>query len=204
MPRPAAKLSKKLTARLARVGRVRGKYEDLCQREHITDDELEDMYETWFLQSHLAFESFLENLFIGLLVGRLTADRSIRPRIQVRSDRVAREVIFAGKDYVDWMPFNSTKNRAEPFFRGGRPFDLSEGDCTLLAEVQRIRNFIVHGSSHAERQYLKILDAHRVGVGRRKAGTFLRRHKTVGPPPETWFEYYLKVLGHSAHRLCGE
>jgi hypothetical protein len=64
----------------------------------------EQMYESLFLSSFTAFEVFIDELFLTLLVKPSPNATGAVPRVTVRSFSVARELIMgAGRKYVDWL-----------------------------------------------------------------------------------------------------
>jgi hypothetical protein len=169
------------------------------------------MYEGLFSGVFTAFEGFLEDLFVGLLIagGRLEGSAAI-PRVTVRSHSVARELVFRpGRNYADWLPYQRTEERAEVFFRGGRPFTSLLADPAtksvrdVLDRGAIIRNVIAHKSQHSlirfEREVLRNTP---LGPRERTAAGFLRG-MLAAAPPETRFESYASgVL--TAARFIGQ
>jgi len=124
----------------------------------LSQDAADRMYEALFLSAHVAIEGFIEELFLGLLIknrGVQSSRVDVKPRVDVRSHRVARELITgAGRKYVDWLPYDRTVDLAKLFFRGGRPFDdLSQAQKTLLSRGHTIRNAIAHRSRYSLSQF---------------------------------------------------
>jgi hypothetical protein len=116
------------------------------------------MYEALFISAHVSVETFLEDLFIGLLVqghGVISSRADVVARVHVRLYKIARELIYgAGRNYVDWLPYERTINLAELFFRGGRPFnDLSPSQKDALFRGHTIRNAIAHQSRFSLGQF---------------------------------------------------
>ena len=124
--------------------------------------DVEQVYRALFISTVTAFETFLEDLFLGLLVdGRgLTSERStFSKRVIIRSPRVAREIVIGpNQKYVDWLPYDLTEKRARLFFGGGRPFTaVSAPERRLLKRCSAIRNRIAHNSRHSNERFQKVV-----------------------------------------------
>jgi hypothetical protein len=137
---------------------ARRKVDSLTRQGSLSQQAALRMYEGLYLSAHVAFESFLEELFLGLLVtgkGVESSRGDVIPRIEIRSHKVAMDLIIGpGKKYVDWIPFDRTVELAKLFFRGGRPFSsLSSVHKQTLSRSHFIRNAIAHRSRHSLRQF---------------------------------------------------
>jgi hypothetical protein len=155
---PSAFLADKLARQFRLLERTRANIDTLVAGGLLTDDAADRMYEALFLSAHVAIEGFIEELFLGLLVsnrGVRSSRGDIKPRIEVRSHRIARELITgAGRKYVDWLPYDRTVDLAKLFFRGGRPFDdLTQTQKQLLSRGHIIRNAIAHRSRYSLGQF---------------------------------------------------
>src|SRR5262249_27315082 len=109
-----------------------------------------------FLRMHTTLEASLEELFFGLLLGRLSTptSRRIRPLVGVRTETYARRLVLAGEDFVSWLPYRETVSRAERFLLGGRPFTLlNDGERSMIARLHYTRNAIAHRSDHSLRVF---------------------------------------------------
>lgn len=152
------------------------------------------MYEGLFLNAYAAFEGFLEDLFIGLLIeGRgIQSSRSdIKPRISIRSHLVAREVLIGlgPRKYIDWLPIERTLDMAKIYFRGGRPFsDLSIIPKSNLLKCAVIRNAIAHKSQYSMNRFEEIVIGNNPVLPQEKkpAGYLQSLFRTS--PPQTRYE----------------
>lgn len=153
MPRPSRQLAEEFRARLNSLDSTRGRVEDLLVGGHISSEDVSGIYEGLFLRATASFEAFLEDLFVGLLVGSrglVSARPRVHPRVTVGTHTVARDLITGDRRFVSWLPYDLTKKRAEAFFTGGRPFTLLPG--ALEDDIQKclwIRNAIAHRSWYA-------------------------------------------------------
>lgn len=199
MSRPSAELAKAFGRRLRSIELSRQKIERLALAGKLGRKDAELVYQGLYLSAFVAFEGFLENLFIGLLVsgGGVDSGRSdVAPRIVIRSHKIARELVLgAGRKYVDWLPYNKTKELASLYFVGGRPFsDLSENHIGTLSKCATIRNAIAHRSEHSQRQFEeKVIGSTNILPAERKPETYLRG-RFRSHPPQTRFENLVTSL----------
>ena len=78
--------------------------ERLANTGHIVRRDIEQVYSGLFINAMTSFENLIEELFVGILVGRIQPrTKTIVPRISFESNRIAREVVLGGRNYVDWF-----------------------------------------------------------------------------------------------------
>jgi hypothetical protein len=156
--RHSSTLADKLARRFRTLERTRSSIESLVGRGLLSREAEARMYEALFPSGHVAMEGFLEDLFLGLLVsgyGVKSSRSDIVPRVQIRTYNFARELIAgAGRNYMDWLPYERTLRLVSLFFRGARPFSgLSDAQKRVLTRCHTIRNAIAHGSRYSLRQF---------------------------------------------------
>jgi hypothetical protein len=130
--------------------------ERLFARGLMSERDLLLAYGGAILTFHAFTENTIERLFLGLVAGRLQhADRRVRSLVEIRSALIVRRVVFAGRSYVDWLPYNQyTIPRAEAFFSAGRPFSsLDKSERTHLDDMNTLRNALAHQSDHAQKRF---------------------------------------------------
>lgn len=152
----------------------------------------EQVYESLFLSCFTSLEIFVEDVFLALLLGQ--GNSKVKPRLAVGSMRVARELVIGpGKKYVDWFPYERTTERAEIFFRGGRPFtDVLPPQKEILNKAQAIRNAIAHRSRHSQKAFEKIvIGKTNLAPRERRPAGYLRG---TAAPPQTRYELYATQL----------
>lgn len=204
MPRPTRVLAQEYRARLRKLNGARKRADTLLAKKLINRSDVELLYEAAYIASVTAFETLVEELFIGLLVGGLiSADRSLYPRVQFKSHRVAREVVQSGRRYADWLPYDRTIDRAEVFFRGGRPFTrLDSDDKRLLESCLAIRHAIAHRSRYAlgnfERKVLHGLTL----APRERTPAGLLRSQFSKSPQQSRYENLVTQLHRLAAKIC--
>lgn len=192
----------KLVLRLQSIERTRKRVESLLAANHIGIRDMDAIYAGLFTNAITGFEAFIEELFINLLVGSSRYSNST-PRAAFKAHEVARDVILGRDQYVEWLPYERTKDRAVIFFRGGRPFSMLP---PLLEEKIRhssiIRNALVHSSRHAKAKFdqkvinniMSLAPKERTPIG------FLRSQFRISPIQRR-FEVYTQAFIDSAKFL---
>lgn len=196
-PRRPSLLTDQLQNRFRAVERVRVKIETLVSIGTVRRHEAEMLYCGLYVDSIVSFERFVEELFIGYLTCRYAAGNGVTQRVIFRSDTVARDIVFGGRKYVDWFPFESqTVKRAEAFFRGGRPFSsLDRQDMSLLDQALLIRNAIAHKSHHAISAFQRRVIAGRpLTTSERMPGGYLRGQFRANPPQSRFENLVIELL----------
>jgi hypothetical protein len=175
--------------------------EDLHSRAQLALRDVETVYEGLFLRSVTGFEDLLECVFFRVLNGDVGGSR-LGGKISAQSRAVMRDVLLDGDDYLDWLPYKKTLDRARRYLRGGRPFNAIEGDdLNKLSQLVRIRNAVAHSSKHATRVFQQKVIANIPLLPRdRKPASFLRTIFRTAPAM-TRFEMYVAELGQMAAKL---
>ena len=155
MRKSASVISDRFLERVMSLDRYLQKIESLYGLGHITQQDAERAYRGAYLEFHIGLEQAIEKLFLGLLRGSLRSrSHRVHPRISVKSHRVASEVVRGANRFVDWLPYDRTLQRAEVFFRGGRPFtSLTWQEKKELEDSTAIRNALAHESSVALKRF---------------------------------------------------
>lgn len=162
MLKNSSDLSDELGNKFRALDDTRIKITNLSVRKLISRQVMTHLYEGLFLSAQVAFEGFIEELFIGLLVdgkGLISSRRNIVPRIKVTTYKIAREIVFgADRQYIDWLPYNRTIKLAEIYFRSGIPFSqLSQPQKDYLHKCHVIRNAIAHKSRFSINKFEEVV-----------------------------------------------
>jgi hypothetical protein len=176
--------------------------ERLVRAGHANPRDARLFYEGIFLRTVTTFEGLIEDLFVGLLAGHIISG-TVHPRVTVKSHAVARDVIFGGRPYVDWLPYNHTNKRAEAFFRGGFPFcNLTKSDIKDLERIVAIRNAVAHQSRASRRTFERhvIAGAALLPIERTPAGYLRSIFRTA--PDQTRYEEIASTCTILARKLC--
>ena len=202
MAKPATSLANALVGHLKALEWTRFKMETLLTRGVIVRRDIERVYEGLYLDAITSLENLIEGLFLGLLTGRIVHSSSaVVPRVTFRSDRVARDVVFGGRNYVDWFPYGKTEQRAKAFFRSGIPFTtLDKAD--KIQNLLYIRNAIAHRSSYAERKFeQEVIGSLPLTLRERTPAGFLRSRFRI-TPVQTRYENLIADIVSIALELC--
>ena len=165
----------------------------------ISRTDVSSIYEGLFLSATASFEAFLEDLFVGLLVNRglVSARANIHPRVIVKSHYVARDLITGDRKFVDWLPYDLTRKRADAFFTGGRPFSLLPRDLEDdIEKCRRIRNAIAHQSRYAAGVFDRnVIGALPLPPRERVPAGYLRSLLTAAPQQRRYEYLVARLLG---------
>jgi len=163
----------------------------------------ETVYAGLLLNVVTRFEVLVEELFFGLMAGRVLAKScGARPRLKPANDRVVREIVLRDRDYVDWMPYKRTETLARAFLVGGLPFTaIDDGDRGRLGQLIVVRHAIAHGGKHAKAMFkAKVLGALPLPPRERTPTGFLRSQFRIAPA-QTRFELYVSQIRNVAYKI---
>ncbi len=173
-------------------------------RPHISRKRRDSIAELAFLRSFLAWESFLEESFVLYLLGQKPPRGRAPHRFAIPPNQKSAEewVIPEGRRYASWAAID-VSNRAERFFRGGRPFtNALRASQSLLAESGTIRNAIAHESRTAHEKFETLV---RAKLGTLPAGltvgSFLGTTVPGLTPPVSFLEFYLNKIEFAANQI---
>lgn len=204
MATPAVKLARELVGHLHYLERTRAKMEALLAKDVIVRRDIEQVYAGLYLEAITSLEQFIEDLFIGLLVGRIDhVSLGIVPRVSFKSDIVARDVVHGGRQYVDWFPYHLTEERSKAFFRNGLPFTrLESSDKEQIIYFLSIRHAIAHKSRYSQRRFeQRVLGTLPLMPRERTPAGFLRSVFRIAPI-QTRYENLVGQMATLALKLC--
>ncbi len=124
-------------------------------------------------------------------------------KVQFKSIRMAQNFVLAGKPYVDWLPYENTKKRADIFFRSGSPFmQMPDSLHGNLIKAHVIRNALVHSSGHSKSEFdNKVIGSIPLSPRDSTPIGFLRSQIRISPI-EVRFETVTHGLLDAAKYLC--
>lgn len=160
MPKPINKLAKEFIVKSNNLESTRRKIEEIYLNGKLSVADVEQVYTGLFLDIFTEFEALIEDLFIGLLTGKLYITSSKNPRkLKIVPASSTLDVLLNGKRYLDWMPYKDyTKARADRFFTNGQPFSkLKEEQIKSLQDYHTIRNALAHKSKSARKKFERII-----------------------------------------------
>lgn len=183
-PRPAHSVADQLRVRAKALDRYVQRVETLSGRGDLPAADLKYAYVGAFVSFYTETEQRIEELFLGLMMGRIQAPRqAIRGLVSIESDVVARGVLRGDRAYVDWLPFDKfTRKRARAFFSGGEPFEtLDRAHVRALERASVLRNAIAHKSGSAQRAFrTQFVDGKSLPVSEQSPAGYLRGFHAPG------------------------
>lgn len=155
-----------------------------------------------FLKSVTIFESFIEELFIGLLYDSYTLNSQKKVQKHTFPNRkLVINYIKHKSSYIELMPYEKLKAASKIFFQDDNPFvQINNGTKSALVEIYTIRNAIAHNSKFSTEKYKKLLqnkgitDPHKL----KSPALFL---KSMHSPDTSIFENYILELNSAARDI---
>ena len=203
MAKSAVAISVDFRKRLNSLEYTRKKASTLFIDNRITRRDVEQIYQGLFLEATAAFESLIEDLFLGLLTKRIILNSSrTSPKIFFTSRAIAIPIIFNGP-YFNWLPYENTQQRAKDFFKDGHPFTvLSQSDLNQIKNFLLIRNAIAHKSTHAKRKFEdRVIGPTPLSPRERRVGAYLAGNFRSSPS-QTRYENLILDMASIFEKLC--
>lgn len=173
-------------------------------RPLITSKRRDSMIEIAFLRMFLAWEVFIEQSFVLYVMGaKPLRGRSLQRFVFPPTRSKAEEWLTDGRDYATWGSAAAVGQRAERYFRDGRPFaEILRANQNFLDETRFIRNAIAHRSGDAFERF-EVLVRNRLGAlpANTTVGSFLATAVPVSAPPQAFWEFYLLKLTQLAESI---
>lgn len=203
MPKSTNKLAEKFIAKSKVLESTRQKIEKIFLNGGLSVSDAEQVYVGLFLDIFTEFEAIIEDLFIGLLTGKLYIKASKNPRkLKIVPVSSTLEVLLNGKPYVDWLPYDNTKKRADRFFTEGRPFTkLNDVQVKSLGDYQDIRNALAHKSASSRKKFAKLI-ANLTLLPKERTPIGYLMSKPQGPGTETQYQIAVNELSVMVKALC--
>ncbi len=199
----ASELSDDLAGHFRRLDSTRRKLEKLFFEGEIKRHDIEQVYVGLYLDAIVSFERFIEELFLGLLVGRLSLPSKVHPRVTFQSDNVARDVVCGGKNFVDWFPYDSTEKRAHAFFRAGLPFTiLDKPEKKTIEQLMFVRNALAHKSRHSLSRFEEMVLGNLPLTGKERSPAGYLRSSFRTAPDQTRYENLVMEMAQIAKKLA--
>jgi len=194
MKKQSSLMADDLARRFSSLERMRTKAESSPINTSLTAREIELVYEGLFLSAFIAFERFLEDLFVGLLLvnrGVRSSRSNVAPRVEIHSEGIAYEMLLglSSRKYLDWMPYKRAIDLASVYFRKGRPFgDLNDAQKDHIHKCYIMRNAIAHKSRASIDAFRKSVIASAVVPHREQTPAGYLRGMFRATPPQTRYE----------------
>lgn len=198
MPTSAQDLFASLQARVVKLDRTRDRVERLFASKQMLKFDVEQIYSGLYLDSFVSLERYVEELFMGYLTGKvIAASRRVKPKVSFQTSQLAKDVLFSGNKYLDWIPYRYTIERAGIYFNNGYPFSIiTRQQMALLEELHRIRNALAHRSEHSHDIFLRlVVGGLPLRPSEKKPASFLRSSLRANPPQTRLENYLAEMLG---------
>jgi len=204
LARAATSLVNKFIGHLNYLEKTRSKMEYLFSRNHIVRRDIEQVYAGLYMEAITSLETFIENLFLGFLVGQLIhKSNEVVHRVSFKSYLIARKVVYGGNQYVDWFPYYRTEKRAAAFFRNGYPFTyLDNMDKQQIEKILYIRNAIAHKSNYSLNKFEKEIIGSSILMPRERTPSGYLRSVFRTAPNQTRYEELIIEMSIISRKLC--
>lgn len=187
-------MHKKFVGRINNINSTRKKCEKLYEKHFINRDDIYLYYSGLYIEMITSVELYIERIFINLLCQNYVLRSSkCKPKLLVKSNRQARDIVLAGNKYIDWLPYDKTLKLADIYFQKGRPFSLvSKQDVRFLDFALCVRHSIAHKSKHSEKRLKQELEQRFVYLtDKEKHSIPFLRSMYSHSPATTYYEYIM-------------
>jgi hypothetical protein len=166
-----------------------------------------------FLKEFLAWEEFLEQSFILMLLGKRSKIPAPKIIIKPATRAIALSLVNGDKSYVDWTDVDKVVKRAQRFFKDGKPFDALKLKKRIFSDIKIVRNCIAHRSESSWESFETVARRELLGLPfGMSPGKFL---DTIVPPhtetykilrtvikyPSTYLETYSELFRLTANLI---
>lgn len=116
---------------------------------------------------------------------------------------MTREIVFAGKSYLAWLPFqDKTIKRARLYFDGMEPFEvLDTQEKQSLKQYHIVRNALAHKSQKAQNAFQNIISSLPLLPREKRPNGYLRSQPS-SISTQTQFEIMAIDLAVISRKLC--
>jgi hypothetical protein len=170
-----------------------------------TNGHLSQIIELAFLRSFLTWETFIEEAFILYLLG-IESPGGFRPvRYAVpRNRQHAVDLLASDVRHTDWTAADRVIDRANRFFKGGRPFiRVIRPRTNMFNNMKTIRNAVSHASDESADKFESLVRNELTYYPRGMTpGEFLMSLVPKSTPPKTFIQYYTENLQVLARAIC--
>lgn len=147
-------LHKELFDEISRASAARKQFIKVLREGHLSRSDCESAIEALYLRSFSSFELLLDELFWGLLTGKIRHSYGCRSEYQFVNREVAVRYVMQGQ-FVKWLPFSGAIEFTKHFFAEGcNPYVLpNESQKFELSKCVHLRNAIAHRSEGAIKKF---------------------------------------------------
>ena len=204
MPRSSKNLSSRFAGHLCYLDQTRKKMDNLLVARGIVHRDIHQVYAGLYIEAITSFERLIENLFVGLLSGSVTSTANqVTPLVSFRNRQAMRSIVYGGRKFGDWLPYDRTEQLANRFFRNGLPFtSLNSADKRHIGTVMYIRNAIAHKSDYSKRMFERNVLRGQMLTSREKTPTGYLRSVFRTAPAQNRYQQLTIEMASIATKLC--
>ena len=171
--------------------------------KRLGERELASLYEALFLQSVVAFELMIEDIFLGLVTGQIIHQRPAKPLVTFPNLPAARKIVMRDR-YLNWLPYENLKKISEIYFVPDKnPFSGCPIPHTQeMRKAYLIRNYIAHKSEYARHIFETEVVSPILLHPRQK--NLLGYFRFIHSKKVNKFEYHIGELLNAARWFCME
>jgi len=170
---------------LQKLRATASRVEQLYAVDKMTITDLSSVYEGLFLRCITGVEAYLEDMFYGIVLGRIyyPRRRGVSARVSVPTRPMLNDIIKQGRPYVPWLPYDHTLTLANAYLRAGRPFTgLSQTSKGELQKWVTTRHAIAHASDSAKQAFeRKVIANMALPPAQRNPVGYLRAQARINP-----------------------
>ena len=154
-----------------------------------------------FINIYVSWEYFLEQSFLGYLVGELTINgNQVQAYVQPQNTDHANKMLIGTQKYVDWSNPEIIVRLADLYFRNGDPFHTVINSIkTSLFDLKTIRNSCAHISTTTSAQLTslasRLLNVNTTSI---QVSNLMLSIDPNGNGTDTILDMYLQILDASA------
>lgn len=204
MPKRSLTLHNEFSIKVRALDTIRINFEKAFVSHLISDSDIIQGYAGLYLDLFTEFEGLIERLFIGILSGSVTPNnKTIRRKLTISPVSEIESILLGeNRQFLSWLPYIHTINRAKIYFDGGKPFVLlNDVEKGKIKTYHKIRNAIAHKSNKAENDFRIIINGLTLLPIERTPQGYLRNIPNVSTGM-TQLEIIGKELTAISHKLC--
>lgn len=204
MQRVATDLLKALQRQYVRAEKTAQRVDALLSSRKLTEYDADQIYSGIFLSAFVTYERFIEEIFIGYLLGKVSPHKSkLKTLLVIPNREVAITILSGDRNYVDWLPFSRTRDRAATYFVGPTPFaTIGSTELQMMDELSIIRNALAHKSEHAHKKFVgKVIGSTSLRPRDKVPEKYLRSVFRLNPA-QTRLQHYLTQMLLVSNKLC--
>jgi len=205
MPKSSKTLYREFSKKANEINTVRQSFEKANASKSISDIDIIQAYAGLYFDLFTEFERTIEALFLGLLNNDIKHNNTlVKRKLRISPKSEIENVLIGAKpqQYLDWIPYYRTTDRAAIYFLNKKPFDsLTPADIKNIDTYANIRHAIAHKSKKSLKAFNDIIKSLTLLTHEKTPAGYLRSipNPAVG---QTQFEIISAQLTLIIYTLC--